>query len=208
MWSSQTSEIDNRPESAVHHALHIKRHRFRIHLRGELRILHHLGIDAIAMRPRLVDDPGEHHRLAWLQSSQARERNAHLHLEVVAEALAELERAVLSPDATRFLRYTAVGVDVLLRDGDDESVDVWHRVLPCKRKSYGDFDPGGIGGRPVRGRIYLHKRRRASCAGELRNRAGHPGVSPQLQARHSDAGGPGGNWLSDWRPGGVAASGS
>src|SRR5688572_747865 len=104
MWSSQTSEIDNRPESAVHHALYVKRHRFRIHLRGELRVLHHLGIDAIAMRPRLVDNPGEHHCLAWLQSGRTGEGNAHLHLEVVADALAELERAVLSPDAPRFLR--------------------------------------------------------------------------------------------------------
>ena len=62
-----------------------------------LHFLHHLRIDAVAVRPRLEDDVGEDHGLAGLQLHHARERGSPLRVEVVADALLVVERAVLQP---------------------------------------------------------------------------------------------------------------
>ena len=48
--------------------------RLRIHHGGKARILHHLGVDAIAVRARLVHDPRKHHRLAGLELDALRKR--------------------------------------------------------------------------------------------------------------------------------------
>jgi len=62
--------------------------------------------------------------LAGLELGQARERQPHLHPEVIADAFPELEGAVVPPHGSRLLRHAAVGRDVLLWDGNDKSVDV------------------------------------------------------------------------------------
>jgi hypothetical protein len=60
------SDVDDDLEAAVDHPLGVERHRLRVHLVGQPRVLHHLGVDAVAMRSRPEHDPGEHHRLASL----------------------------------------------------------------------------------------------------------------------------------------------
>src|SRR5437879_13798798 len=65
-------------ESAETHALHVEGHRL-LDLRAvHARVFHHLRIDAVAMRARLVHDPGEDRRPAGLESPPARERTAPL----------------------------------------------------------------------------------------------------------------------------------
>src|SRR3954463_9807354 len=68
------SQLDQHPESAEHHALAIERHRLRIHHARESRIAHGLGVDAVAILARLVDDPREPHFLALLEFHALRER--------------------------------------------------------------------------------------------------------------------------------------
>src|SRR5262249_8480194 len=66
------------------------------------------------MRAGLVGDPGEHHRLARLELHTARERGQLADLDIVCAALAELERAVVSPDLASLLRQPAIGLNLLL----------------------------------------------------------------------------------------------
>src|SRR5947207_15154077 len=46
-------------EAAPKHALAVEGQLFRIHHAGEALVLHHLGIDAVALGARLVDDVGK-----------------------------------------------------------------------------------------------------------------------------------------------------
>src|SRR5687768_790906 len=82
------------------------------------------------MGPRFVDDPREHHRLAGLQFDRAPERHPHLHVEVIAYAFPEFERPVVAPDPGCRPGHPAIGLHLLLRDGHNESVDIWHRTPP------------------------------------------------------------------------------
>src|SRR5262245_8967558 len=69
IWSSRdvaapdagASKVDHRLEAAVAHALHVEGHLRRVHHLGKARVFHHLGIHAIAVLPRLVQNPGEDH---------------------------------------------------------------------------------------------------------------------------------------------------
>ncbi len=49
--------FDQDPESAVNHSLAVERHRLWVHHPRQARVLHHLGVDAVAMRARLEHDP-------------------------------------------------------------------------------------------------------------------------------------------------------
>src|SRR3546814_17089001 len=71
--SSSSSQFHDRPEPAPDHALAVERHALRIHA-GEARVGHHLLVDAIALRARLVDDPCKHPDLAGLELDALRER--------------------------------------------------------------------------------------------------------------------------------------
>src|SRR5215510_10819735 len=113
-------------EAAEDHALAVERHAARLHHIGQSLILHDLGHDAVALRPRLVDDIGEHHRLAALELDAARERRPLAHLDVVGDAFAHFERTVLAPDFCRLLRQAAVSVELLGRHRNDKSIDVGH----------------------------------------------------------------------------------
>src|SRR5687768_17647130 len=81
------------------------------------------------MGARLVDDVGEHHRLAGLGLGELGERQAHLHLEVVAHAFAVVERAVILPDHGGTSRHLLVDRDLPLRHDQDETVDIGHETL-------------------------------------------------------------------------------
>src|SRR5262249_28140402 len=85
----------------------------------------------VAMRARLVDDPGEDDRLVALKLDAARKRSPLAVGHVVADALVELERAVLQPDLGRELRHAAVLGELLLRNRNDKTIDVIHDKLPA-----------------------------------------------------------------------------
>ena len=93
---------------------------------GEARVLHHLGVDAIVVCPRLEYDPREHHRLARLRLGQTSERNSELAVEIIAGALSVFERAMLAPDLTRLLGQAALCLHILLGDRQNISIDVLH----------------------------------------------------------------------------------
>src|SRR5687768_638626 len=69
-----TSDIDQDIESAVYHSLDVYRHRGRVHV--EAGILHDLGVDAVAMGPRLEHDPREDDGVARLHFYRAGEGHA------------------------------------------------------------------------------------------------------------------------------------
>src|SRR2546423_5940281 len=117
-------------EAAPKHALAVEGQLFRIHHAGEALVLHHLGIDAVALGARLVDDVGKEHRLAGFLLHRARERGALADAHVVGQALAELERAVLAPHLACRARHAALGRQVSLRHGRHEAINVRHGSLP------------------------------------------------------------------------------
>src|SRR5262245_55964640 len=129
-------EVDHSLEAAPDHALGIEGHRFGIHHLGKPLVLHHLRVDAVTSGARLVDDIGEHDGLAGLLLDAARERCSLSPLDVVGDAFAELQRAVLAPDLTRLGRHAPVGCKLLLRNRHDKSIDVAHGNAPLVEKSH------------------------------------------------------------------------
>src|SRR5687768_5288673 len=123
--------MDERLKAAEGHALHIERHvllEVRVVHAG---ILHDPRIHAVAVLLGAVDDPGEGYRLAILEAREFRERHhAVLRLEVLADTLVILERAVLLPDLRAEPRHFSVGAHFLFRKRNHESVDITgHRPL-------------------------------------------------------------------------------
>src|SRR5207249_4010187 len=124
------SARDDGLEPAPEHPFAVEGHRLGVHHLGQARVLHRLGVDAIALGAGLVDDVGEHHRLVGLQLDAARKRGPFAPLDVVGDALDVLERAVFAPDSAGLLRQAAVGREFLPRNGNHEAVDVsCHGVL-------------------------------------------------------------------------------
>src|SRR3546814_929992 len=121
--SSSSSQFHGRPEPAPDHALAVERHALRIHA-GEARVGHHLLVDAIALRARLVDDPCKHHDLAGLELDALRERGVLARLDIVGNAFDVLQRAMLFPDLPCLAGQVAVGDKILLWNRDYETVDV------------------------------------------------------------------------------------
>lgn len=113
-------------KAAIDHALGVERHRLPVHHLGEPLVLHDLGVDAVAMGARLEGDPGEGHRLVGLELDAAREGRELSHLDVIGDAFAKLERAVLAPNLAGFPRHAPIGLDALLLDGHHEAVDIGH----------------------------------------------------------------------------------
>jgi hypothetical protein len=113
-------------KAAIDHALGVERHRLPVHHLGEPLVLHDLGVDAVAMGARLEGDPGEGHRLVGLELDAAREGRELSHLDVIGDAFAKLERAVLAPNLAGFPRHAPIGLDAHLLDGHHEAVDIVH----------------------------------------------------------------------------------
>src|SRR5256885_1178235 len=124
--------FDQDLEPAVNYVFEVEGHGLPITHFRDARILHHLGIDAVAMRTRLVDDPGEYHRLARLCLGQARERNSERDLEIVAGTLSVFERAMVAPDWSCLFGHATVGLQILLGGGQDKSIDVPHVNPPSQ----------------------------------------------------------------------------
>src|SRR5215207_2622336 len=95
-------------EPAIGHALHVERHVLGAHARQAL-ILHDLGQDLVAMSARLVDDPGENHDLTLLRPRALLERPGALLYQMIPDALAVFERAVIHPHLAGLDCDAAVG---------------------------------------------------------------------------------------------------
>src|SRR5687768_10639288 len=106
--NSNGLDVDHDFEPAPEHTLSVERHRLRIHIGRDAGVFHDLGIDAIAVGPRLVHDPRENHRLAGLQFHTLRKRRDLSRLDVVGDALTKLERAVLAPDLSSLASQAAI----------------------------------------------------------------------------------------------------
>src|SRR5262249_30367818 len=122
----QTLEVDHSLEAAPDHALGVEGHCFGIHHLGKTLVLHHLRVDAVASGARLVDDIGEHYGLTGLLLDATREGCSLSPFDVVGDAFAELQRAVLAPDLARLARHPPVGCKLLLWNRHDKSIDVAH----------------------------------------------------------------------------------
>src|SRR5262245_30738006 len=120
--------VDHYLEASIDHALRIEGHVLHVHA-GDALVLHHLGVDPIAVRPRFIHDPREDHRLARLELDAARERRELTHLYVVGDACATFERAVRLPDLASLLRQALIGLDLLLRHRQYKSIDIGHGTL-------------------------------------------------------------------------------
>src|SRR5690606_15019589 len=95
--STAASVLDDRPEAAPEHALPVERQGGRVHA-GDALVLHHRGIDAVAILARGIADPGEHHHLVRLELHRLRERGQLAGLHVVGDAFDVFQRAVFQPD--------------------------------------------------------------------------------------------------------------
>src|SRR5712691_186829 len=122
--------IDHDLEPAPEHALAVERHGLRVHHLRQALVLHDLGVDAVAMRARLVHNVGEHHRLAGFQLDALRERGVLARFDVVGQALDVFQRSVVPPDLARRLRHAPVGRQFPLRDRYHNSIYVLHVSPP------------------------------------------------------------------------------
>src|SRR6266446_9896168 len=123
----RASRLHETLEPAIDHALGVERQRLGVHHAGQPLVGHHPGVDAVALRARLVGDPGEHHRLARLELDAARERGALADLDVVGHPFAVIQRAMLAPDLAGLPGHAAVGGKIFLRHRDNKSIHVSHR---------------------------------------------------------------------------------
>jgi hypothetical protein len=128
---------NERLEPAPEHPLAVEGHRLGIHHVGQAWILHGLGVDPVPMRPGLVDDEGEHHRLVGLELDATRERRPLAPLHVVGDAFDVLEGAVVAPYLTGPLGHAAVGRELLLRDRQNVSIDISSHICLLDNVRFG-----------------------------------------------------------------------
>src|SRR6185369_13486404 len=122
--SVAASHLHHRLEPSPEHALAVERELLGVHHVGEALVLHHLGVYAVAVLARLVDDEREPDHLAGLELHALRERGALARLHIVGHALDIFERAMLAPDLAGPFGHLAIGGDIALRHGDDETIDI------------------------------------------------------------------------------------
>src|SRR5690606_20565328 len=85
-FPSSSSQFHDRLEAAKEHALAVEWHVLGTQVR-QARIGHDFLVDPVALRARLVDDPGKDHHLAGLELDALRERGVLARLDVVGHAL-------------------------------------------------------------------------------------------------------------------------
>src|SRR5262245_26830768 len=110
-------------EPPVGHPLHVERGVVPYHL-AETGVGRNLRVGQISLLARLEYDPGEDHGLVWPGLGQLRELHQVLHVQVVADALPVVERAVLLPDRRGLFGNAPVVLDPILPNRDDEPIDV------------------------------------------------------------------------------------
>src|SRR5262249_49834993 len=90
---------------------------------------HLFGLDRWALGARAVDDPGENDDLIIRRLHRAGERRELAVGDVIADALDIGGRAMFLPDFPGFARQRFVCFELLLRHGDDETIDISHGSL-------------------------------------------------------------------------------
>src|SRR5262249_53332485 len=119
---------DERLESPEDQPLAVEGEVLTNHHVGEARILHHLGVDAIAIPSRLVDDPGEDDGFTALELDAPRKRRELAERGVVTHPLLVIECAVFLPDLARLLRKAPICGQVFHRHGYHEAIYVAHNA--------------------------------------------------------------------------------
>src|SRR5450631_3520889 len=78
---STRSGREEQLESAEDQSLAVEGRRLRVHHVDEPRVVHHFGVDAVALRARLVDNPGKNNGFPGLELHASWERSvfAYLH---------------------------------------------------------------------------------------------------------------------------------
>jgi len=97
-----------------------ERHCCRIHV-AHTRILHRLGIDLVAMRPRLVGGNTDEDGLVRFEVNALRKGRDFSDGASSAFDLDERQRTVLAPDFAEQLGVLAIVLDVLVRDRNNET---------------------------------------------------------------------------------------
>ena len=82
------------------------------------------------MRARLEDDPQEDRRPVALEPCHARKRHPHLYVDIVADALPELQGAAHASDSALLPRHAAVSWQIFPGDGQYETVHISHVKPP------------------------------------------------------------------------------
>src|SRR5690606_32835182 len=96
MGACRVSGLHNDIEATEGHACMIEGHR---RWRRQARVLHDLGIDPVAVRLRLVHDPGEDHGFILFRSGHLAEAGElRRNLQIIADAFVIFECTVLTPD--------------------------------------------------------------------------------------------------------------
>src|SRR5258706_4797713 len=120
-WRSSCSARDERLEPAEEHALSIQQH---LHT-GHAWVLHGFGVDLVTMGPRAISDYANEDGLVGFQGDALRERRDLSRGRVVGLDLDARESAVLAPDLHEGLGLLAISLDILLRDRDDEEIEIF-----------------------------------------------------------------------------------
>ncbi len=94
--------------------------------------------------PVAIDDPGKHHDLVLLRHHGTRKRGELAIGHVVADAFDVIERTVLHPDRAGRFRQRLVSLDLVLRHGQHETIDIGHHGSPwcvCPKDDAAPDDP-------------------------------------------------------------------
>src|SRR5207249_3897295 len=90
--------------------------------------VHHLGVDAVTVLSRVVDDPRERDDLVILELHALRKRRELARLHVIGDAFPVLKRAVFHPQLACLLCDAAIGVEITNRHRYDEPINVMRHM--------------------------------------------------------------------------------
>src|SRR5690606_19214311 len=93
-------------------------------------IVHHPGDDGVAHLAAVIGHPREDHHLVVLGMDRTGKGRELAVGHVVADALDIGERAMLYPDRPGEVRQRLVVVKLLFRNGNQDTIDIWHGYLP------------------------------------------------------------------------------
>src|SRR4029453_3223040 len=126
---SPRRELDEALESAPEHAHPIERHFLWIHHRLHARVFHYLGVHAVTVLARVIEDPRKHDHLVVLELHTLWKGRDLARLNVVADTFPVLTCAMFDPDLAGFARHPPVSVKVAMRHRYNEAIDVVRHLV-------------------------------------------------------------------------------